>query len=155
MLQLMIFTGSRKGEVRHLEWSNVDLGNRLLHVHQKETLGPKTNNSARTIPLCKPAVEAIQMAWECSEKRQVKSSLVFPGRKSLLTDIRDNLNVACKRAGVPHIRVHWLRHTFGSQMAMAGTDPFAIMKALGHTESRRRWSTCPSGKATSGSRWRS
>ena len=26
------------------------------------------------------------------------------------------------------------RHTFGSQMAMAGADPFAIMKAMGHTD---------------------
>lgn len=30
--------------------------------------------------------------------------------------------------------VHGLRHTFGSQMAMAGADPFAIMKAMGHTD---------------------
>ena len=51
-----------------------------------------------------------------------------------MTDIRDSLDGACKRAGVPHIRVHGLRHTFGSQMAMAGADPFAIMKAMGHTD---------------------
>ena len=41
---------------------------------------------------------------------------------------------ACQRAGVPHIRVHGLRHTFGSQVAMAGADPFAIMKAMGHAD---------------------
>ena len=37
-------------------------------------------------------------------------------------------------AGIPHVRVHGLRHTFGSQMAMAGADPFAIMKAMGHAD---------------------
>jgi hypothetical protein len=44
---------------------------------------PNTANSLRTIPLCEPAVEALQMAWECSEKRKVKSSLVdiVPGGK--------------------------------------------------------------------------
>lgn len=41
---------------------------------------------------------------------------------------------ACERAGVPRIHIHGLRHTFGSQMAMAGADPFAIMKAMGHTD---------------------
>ena len=41
-----------------------------------------------------------------------------------------------KRAGVPHVRVHGLRHTFGSQMAMSGADPFAIMKAMGHTDNK-------------------
>ncbi len=134
MLHLLIFTGLRKGEVRHLEWSDVDLNNRLLHVRPKETWGPKTESSARTVPLCDPAVEALQMAWERAEKRKVRSSLVFPGRKGPLNDIRESLNGACKRAGVPHIRVHGLRHTFGSQMAMAGADPFAIMKAMGHTD---------------------
>lgn len=51
-----------------------------------------------------------------------------------MTDIRAILNGACERAGVPHIRIHGLRHSFGSQMAMAGADPFAIMKAMGHTD---------------------
>ena len=135
ILQLMIFTGLRKGEIRHIEWSDVDLKNRLLHVRPKETWNPKTDNSARTIPLCEPAVEAIRMAQERSEQRNVKSSLVFPGRKGgPLNDIRDGLNGACRRAGVPRIHVHGLRHTFGSQMAMAGADPFAIMKAMGHAD---------------------
>jgi len=132
---LMMFTGIRKGELRHLEWSDVDLKTRLLHVRPKDTWGPKTENSSRTIPLCDPAVEALKMAWERNEKRKEKSTLVFPGRKGgHLTDIRGGLNGACDRAGVPPIRVHGLRHTFGSQMAMAGADPFAIMKAMGHAD---------------------
>jgi len=134
MLQLMIFTGLRKGEVRFLEWSDVDLKNRLIHVRSKETWSPKTEGSARTIPLCDPAYEAPLMAWERAQKRTEKSMLVFPGRKGSLNDVRESLNGACKRAGIPHVRVHGLRHTFGSQMAMAGADPFAIMKAMGHTD---------------------
>jgi integrase len=58
MLQFMIFTGLRKGEVRHLEWSDVDLQHRLLHVCPKEAWGPKTESSSRTVPLCDPALEA-------------------------------------------------------------------------------------------------
>jgi integrase len=49
-------------------------------------------------------------------------------------DVRESLNGACKRSGIPHVRVHGFRHTFGSQMAMAGADPFAIMKAMGHSD---------------------
>lgn len=134
MLQFMIFTGLRKGEVRYLEWSDVDLQHRLVHVRPKEVWSPKTESSSRTVPLCDPALEALQMAWERAEKRKVESPLVFPGRKGPLNDIRESLNGACKRASVAHIRVHGLRHTFGSQMAMAGADPFAIMKAMGHTD---------------------
>lgn len=134
MLQLMIFTGLRKREARFLEWSDVDLKNRLIHVRPKETWSPKTESSARTVPLCDPAYEALLSARERVQKRTEKSTLVFPGRKGPLNDVRESLNGACKRAGIPHIRVHGLRHTFGSQMAMAGADPFAIMKAMGHTD---------------------
>jgi integrase len=134
MLQLLMFSGIRKGELRHLEWDDVDFENRLLHVRPKDTWRPKTANSVRTIPLCEPAIGALRMARERAEKRKVKSSLVFPGRNGPLTDVRDSLKGACERAGVPHICIHGLRHTFGSQMGMAGADPFAIMKALGHSD---------------------
>jgi integrase len=50
-----------------------------------------------------------------------------------MTDIRASSNGACERAGVPHIHIHGLRHAFGPQTALAGADPFAIMKAMGHT----------------------
>ena len=60
--------------------------------------------------------------------------LVHPGRKGNLTDIRTGLNDACDRGGIPRIPVHGLRHTFGSQMAMAGANPFAIQKAMGHKD---------------------
>lgn len=48
------------------------------------------------------------MAQERAEKKKATSSLVFPGRKGPLTDIRDSLDGACNRAGVPRIHVHGL-----------------------------------------------
>src|SRR5659263_461642 len=101
MLQLTMFSGIRKGELRHLEWDDVDFENRLLHVRPKDTWRPKTGNSVRTIPLCEPAIGALQMARERAEKRKVKSSLVFPGRNGPLTDIRASLNGACERGASP------------------------------------------------------
>jgi integrase len=74
-------------------------------------------------------------ARKCAEKKPVKSPLVYPGRKGdPLNDIRERLNGASKRAGIPHIHVHALRHTFGSLMAMVEANPFAIMKAMGHAD---------------------
>lgn len=70
--------------------------------------------------------------WPCTKFRVDRSRRA--GHGGPLTDIRDSLDAACKRAGVPRIHVHGLRHTFGSQMAMAGADPFAIMKGMGHAD---------------------
>ena len=108
----------------------------------KGTWGPKTENSTRTIPLCDAAYEALQMTQVRSEKRAMKSSLVFPGRKGVLNDMRESLNGACARAGFPRIHVHGLRHTFGSQMAMAGAEPCAIMKAMGHADMKTTMILC-------------
>ncbi len=132
-IQLLAFTGIRKGELAHLEWSDVDFDNRLLRVQAKNGWMPKGNED-RTIPLTEGAMQALQALREMNEKRTVKSPLVCPGRKGHLVDIRIGLNDACDRAGIPRIAIHGLRHTFGSQMAMAGANPFAIQKAMGHKD---------------------
>jgi len=132
-IQLLAFTGMRKGELAHLEWEDVDFDNRLLHVRGKNGWIPKGNED-RTIPLTDGSMQALRELWTRNERRKPKSPLVHPGRKGNLTDIRTGLNDACDRGGIPRIPVHGLRHTFGSQMAMAGANPFAIQKAMGHKD---------------------
>jgi integrase len=135
VLQLMIFTGLRKGELAHLEWSDVDFENRVLHVQPKDDWTPK-NGEARSIPLNNHALAALKTAWDVRKRQDDREGthLVFPGRKGNLHDIRTCLNGACDRAGVPRVHIHGLRHTFGSIMAMEGADPFSIQKAMGHKD---------------------
>jgi len=135
MLQLMIFTGLRKGELAHLEWSDIDFENQVLHVQPKSDWTPKGGDH-RTIPLNNHALGALRQAESAKERRGDRdtSQLVFPGRKGHLGDIRVCLNGACDRAGVPRVRIHALRHTFGSTMASEGADVFSIQKAMGHKD---------------------
>lgn len=39
----------------------------------------------------------------------------------------------CRKAGVPHTRVHRLRHTFATWLANAGMDIFQLKELLGHS----------------------
>ena len=78
MLQLLMFSGIRKEELRHLEWDDVDFENRLLHVRPKDAWRPKTANSVRTNPLCELAIGALHMARERAEKRKVKKLAGLP-----------------------------------------------------------------------------
>ena len=130
----MIFTGLRKGEIAHLEWSDIDFDNRVLHVQPKSDWTPK-GGDARTIPLNNHALAALRQAWSAYERRSDRDTnkLVFPGRKGYLGDIRACLNGACDRAGVPRVRIHGLRHTFGSIMGEKA-DVFSIQKAMGHKD---------------------
>jgi integrase len=135
LLQLMTFSGLRKGEIAHLEWPDIDFDNRVLHVQPKGDWTPK-GGDPRTIPLNNHALDALRQARSAKERRGDRDTnqLVFPGRKGHLNDIRTCLNGACDRAGVPRVHVHGLRHTFGSIMAMEGADPFSIQKAMGHKD---------------------
>jgi len=40
----------------------------------------------------------------------------------------------CKQAGVPWVTPHVLRHTFASQLAMAGVSLYKISQWLGHSD---------------------
>jgi hypothetical protein len=132
----MVLTGLRKGEIAHLEWPDIELENRVLHVLPKDDWTPK-GGDPRTIPLNNHALAALRQAESAKERRgdSDTNQLVFPGRKGHLNDIRGCLNGACDRAGVPRVRIHGLRHTFGSIMAdVPEPNPFAIQNAMGHKD---------------------
>lgn len=65
-IQLLAFTGIRKGELAHLEWSDIDFDNRLLRVQAKDRWMPKGNED-RTIPLTDGAMQALQALWEMND----------------------------------------------------------------------------------------
>jgi integrase len=136
MVQLALFTGIRKSEMAFLEWSDVDFERKLLHIQPKEKWEGKTDGAHRTIPLNAPAEAALRMAKELDDRRPKKSTLVFPGKggRPMRDGMRFGLRTACEAAGLDRVHVHGLRHTFGTMLAQQGADPFAIMRALGHSD---------------------
>jgi integrase len=133
MLQLLIFTGMRKGEMAHLEWTDINWKRRQIHIQPKKDWSPKSARP-RTIEINTHAMEALQEAKRRNEKRVPPSLLVFPGRKGYLGDIRDGLNHACDRAGIGRVTVHQLRHTCASLMVMKGSDLPSVAATLGHRD---------------------
>ncbi len=133
MIQFLIFTGVRKSEMAHLEWSDIDWMRRQLHIQPKKDWCPKSAKP-RTIEINNHAMEALQEAYRRNQKRIPPSHLVFPGRKDYLGDIRDGVNHACDKAKVPRVTVHQLRHTCASLMIMRGADLPTVAATLGHRD---------------------
>ena len=50
------------------------------------------------------------------------------------TKITRRFQAACRRAGVPAIRFHDLRHTFATQLAASGVPLRALQEFLGHAD---------------------
>lgn len=145
LYHLAIGTGMRQGEIFGLFWSAVDLAAGTVSVHQalvnlsgKVTLGPvKSGSSRRMIDLPQHVIKAL----EAHRKRQMASG--FGGVDFVFTNqsggplrrshfLADEYKPLLKRAGLPLIRFHDLRHTHATLCLLAGENPKVVQERLGH-----------------------
>jgi integrase len=136
---LAITSGMRMGEILGLHWPDIRLDEGNLSVNHtiqlyrgKPVLGePKTSSSRRTIALSELAVSAL-------EQIEGREGLVFQTRngtpinpRNLYRDFQKEL----KKAGLPRIRFHDLRHTFATLMLTVdgGVHPKIVQEMLGHS----------------------
>lgn len=124
-----VYAGLRKGEMFHLTWSDVDLLGRKIHIQSKEDWTVKWYES-RSVPICDALYKILN-----KHKPHPHSPYVFYNPDgSRFHDIRGSLKSAAKRAGIEHITVHMLRHTFASQLTMKGVDLSSVQELLGHAD---------------------
>jgi integrase len=145
VFSLLLQTGMRLGEVRHLAWQNVNLKNRVIHIRPFEFLNPLTEKKTfwsakskhdrgkREIPIDDTVLEILER-----RRKETKDVFVFapytdPGKWN--KKIRLLVMKYMKEIGIPEFtRPHWLRHTFISWLAMAGKPKESIMDIVGHVE---------------------
>ncbi len=153
-LLVAVRTGLRQGELRGLQWGDVDLAGRRIRVARAFTQtgweSPKSGKG-RTVDLATDALEALR---ELRPTKASRTALVFPGPSGKPLDEKAIYNAcAAASAGAGLGRVvsaHKLRHTFASHHAMRGT-PLAVLQAwLGHASistTMRYAHLCPSAAA--------
>ena len=142
-----IFTGMRRGELLGLEWDDIDWVSKQIHVRRSLYKGrpqaPKSEYSVRAIDMGSRLVKVIKehrikqneirlKAW----KNWINNDFVFCQDDGTSLD-GDNLyhrdfQRTLKRAGLRHIRIHDLRHTFASILISSGHNPKYIQNQMGH-----------------------
>jgi len=128
MTALALNTGMRRGELFDLTWADVDFSQSTITVRGAKAKSGKT----RHIPLNETALTALE-AWQ----KQIKSEgLVFPnpstgGRFDNIAKAWGGVMLAAKIDG---FRFHDLRHTFASELVMAGIDLNTVRELLGHSD---------------------
>lgn len=117
-------TGMRRGEICALEWSQVDLEERLITLHGSDT----KNRHGRVVPLLDREVEALAMAPRWS--RFVFSVNGGDIHKSTLYSW---FIAARKKAGIPsECKFHSLRHSAATNMRRRGVPYWTVRQILGH-----------------------
>lgn len=127
MVVLSLNTGVRWGELTSLLWTNIDLSNKLLTVIGEEA----KSGSTRHIPLNSVALTVLKL-WK---KQQKKEALVFPNKDGNEFDNLDkSWGTILKAAKITSFRWHDLRHTFASNLVMAGVDLNTVRELMGHSD---------------------
>jgi len=136
----LAYTGMRLGEALTLTKKDVLLEQRLLWIREKiiydeqwkkkEIWRPKTKRN-RYVPLPDELLPVIKERLDCST-----SELLFPNSKNKFMkqrQIYDALVNFCRRAGLPRVHIHSLRHSFTSIATVKGYSERLIQEVLGHT----------------------
>jgi len=129
-------TGMRLGELAALRWGDVDFERRRVNVRRAFSDGRETRpkgGRARTVPMSPQLCQALR-EHHGSAGDQVRVFLSDQGKTLNTNRVKHPLWRGIEAAGLEKIRIHDLRHSFASQLAIAGVSLYKIQALLGHQD---------------------
>jgi len=147
-----ILTGMRQGELLGLRWRDIDFTLGVASVRQtflriggrKLFKEPKSGKSRRPVALPPMLVEVLRgLSKQRTDQRNTLGTeyqdhdLVFsqPNGEPLHAHniVQRDFNKTIKKAGLPRIRFHDLRHTHATHLLRSGIHPKIVQERLGHS----------------------
>ena len=145
MFYLELSSGLRRGELLALQWTDLNVKERILTVNKQVTrmegeldvTEPKTKNSVRKVALSQQAVNLLVQEHE----QHPDNPILFPSPRTggyWSPDAVSRINrKLLKNAGIEeHVRFHDLRHTFATMAISSGVDVKTPVKYAGPLQRR-------------------
>ena len=122
----LLSTGCRLNEVLSARWDDIDVENRVFKIRAGNTKSKKI----RSIPLNDSALDVL-----ASLDTRGEFEHLFINRRTgkpyvNITKVWHRLR---KKAGLPHLRLHDLRHQFASFLVNDGRTLYEVQQILGHS----------------------
>jgi integrase len=122
-LRVLEQTGMRVGELRDLEWRDVDVAESRFRIRQG-----KTATARRWVAV--PSWLMVEVQETCPPDDRTAERRVFPG---FSPDVAKNVMArACKAAAIVHFHPHDLRHRYASVKLREGVPVTDLAAQLGH-----------------------
>jgi integrase len=127
---ILLFTGARKSNVLAMRWKDLDFDLKRWRIPESET----KNGEVNTVGLSDKSIEILTRRKQSQDELNIQSPYVFPstGASGYLNDPKKAFDRIKKRIGVKDIRMHDLRRTLASYMAISGVSLPIIGRALNH-----------------------
>ena len=138
---LSLYTGLRVGEVCGLMWADIDFEKSILTVrrtvqrirnsaHGTELISdtPKSHTSQRTIPIPQFLIKLLR------ESRSNENCYILSGSNHIIEPrtLQRRFKSILKKADLPSVSYHSLRHAFATNCLQAGFDVKTLSEILGH-----------------------
>ncbi|MGI5188432.1 tyrosine-type recombinase/integrase [Promicromonospora sp. CA-289599] len=142
LVYVLAYCGLRRGEATGLRVRNLDMLRRLaveenaVQVGSVVKVGSPKTHKRRSVPF--PGFVTLQLAKRCQGKGRddiVFQSPTEPGqhlKRSSSATAKSWFALSVKRAGIPRVTPHDLRHTAASLAVSAGANVKAVQRMLGH-----------------------
>ena len=119
-------TGCRKSEILGLRWdAHIDLKHGFILLDKTK------NGERREIPIN----ATLKTVFQGLTRRLDVPYVFFDSSTGKpYKDVKRSFFSACRKAGIRDFRFHDLRHTFASQLVMAGVDLTTVRELLGHKD---------------------
>jgi integrase len=125
-IRLLMLTGCRRGEILGLQRASLDFDRRCLMLADSKT-------GSKTVPLGAAAIELLKSIPVVD-----RNSYVFPASRGNghYVGLPRVWAAVIKRAELPGLRIHDLRHSFASVAVSGGESLYVVGKILGHRQAR-------------------
>ena len=125
----LLSTGARLSEALQASWGQIDRQTRVWRIPAARSKSKRI----RAIPLNDSALEILDLL---DTEGRVEHLFVNLQTNAPLTSVNRVWGRLRNKAGLPHLRLHDLRHQFASFLVNSGRTLYEVQKILGHSDTK-------------------